>query len=139
MSPIIKKQLRNKIDNLVSIYEGLKKLQRLKTEDLENNIENVWSVAFGIIAGIEAVMDISQYILSEKGIKSESYGQIPEKLLEAKVINRDFSKRLVQMIGFRNRAIHNYPSLEEKQLYKILQEDVEDFKRFLRVVKKYVD
>jgi len=38
------------------------------------------------------------------------------------------------MIGFRNRAIHNYPSMDEKLLYKVLQKDVEDFKKFLKIV-----
>lgn len=138
MSPILRKQLKNKIDNLASIYQGLKRLQRLTLQDLEDNIENIWSVTFGIVAAVEAIMDIGQYILSEKGLKVESYGQIPEKLLQAKIINRDFSTKLTQMIGFRNRAIHNYPSLDEKQLYNILQEGINDFKQFLKLAKKYI-
>lgn len=139
MSPILRKQLKNKIDNLASIYQGLKRLQRLTLKDLESDIENVWSVTFGIVAAVEAIMDIGQYILSEKGQKAESYGQIPEKLLQAKIINQNFSEKLTQMIGFRNRAIHNYPSLDEKQLYNILQEDIDDFKKFLKLVRKYID
>lgn len=43
-----------------------------------------------------------------------------------------------KMIGFRNRAIHNYPSLEEEQLYEILQKDIEDFKEFLEIIRNYL-
>lgn len=139
MTKIIKEQFDDKIDNLVKIYEGLKKLQRLKLNDFQENIENVWAVAFGVVAGIEAILDISQYMLSFKGIKAESYGSIPEKLLEAKIINRNFSVKLREMVGFRNRAIHNYPSLDETLLYKVLKNDVEDFKKFLKMAKKYRD
>ncbi|MFH1192155.1 MAG: DUF86 domain-containing protein [bacterium] len=139
MTKIIKEQFDDKVDNLVKIYGGLKKLQRLKLKDFKENIENVWAVAFGVVAGIEAMLDISQYILSSKGIKAESYGSIPEKLLEAKVINKVFSTKMRDMIGFRNRAIHNYPSLDETLLYKVLQNDVEDFKKFLKIAEKYRD
>jgi len=39
MTEIIKKQLQEKINNLLEIYQGLKKLQRLTLKDLEANIE----------------------------------------------------------------------------------------------------
>ena len=43
-----------------------------------------------------------------------------------------------KIVGFRNRAIHNYPSLEERQLYEILQKDIDDFKEFLKIVSPYL-
>ncbi len=137
MTKIIKEQLQDKINNLFKIYQGLKKLQRLSLDDLKNNIENVWATTFGLVAGIEAILDIGQYILADKGIKVESYGKIPVKLFEAKIINKEFSEKIQKMIGFRNRAIHNYPSLDEKQVYEILQNDTEDFKEFLEIANKY--
>jgi len=138
MTGIIKKQLQEKINNLLEVYQGLKKLQRFTLKDLKENIENVWSVTFGLVAGIEAVLDISQYILADKGIKIESYGKIPEKLFTAKIIDKNFSEKMQKMVGFRNRAIHNYPSLDEKQLYEILQKDIEDFKELLEIMREYL-
>lgn len=139
MTGIIKKQLKEKINNLLGIYRGLKKLQKFNLKDLKKNIENVWSVTFGLVAGVEAILDISQYILAEKGMRVESYGKIPEKLFQSKIINKEFSTRLQKMVGFRNRAIHNYPSLDEEQLYEILQKDVEDFKEFLKIINSYLN
>jgi uncharacterized protein YutE (UPF0331/DUF86 family) len=107
-------------------------------KDLKENIENVWAVTFGLVAGIEAILDISQYILANKGVKVESYGKIPKELLEAGIINKKFSEKMQKMIGFRNRAIHNYPSLEEEQIYEILERDIEDFKEFLAIVENYL-
>jgi len=139
MTKIIKKQLQEKIDNLLRIYQGLKKIQRFTLNDLKMNIENVWSTTFGLVAGIEAVLDISQYILTDKEIKIESYGKIPVKLEEAGIIDKNFSEKIQKMVGFRNRAIHNYPSLDEKQLYEILQNDVDDFREFLEIVNSYLE
>ncbi|MFH1712755.1 MAG: DUF86 domain-containing protein [Candidatus Jacksonbacteria bacterium] len=133
MTQIIQEKLKDKTNNLLEIYQGLKKLQRLKASDFEN-LENIWAVSFGIVAGIEAMLDISQYILTDKNIKAESYGQIPQRLLEAKIINKNFSEKFQKMIGFRNRIIHNYPSLDIKGLYKILKKDIDDFKIFLKAI-----
>ncbi len=134
MTKILKEKLEDKLNSLTEIYQGLKTLQKLTLQDLEKNIEKVWAVSFGLIAGIEAMLDISQYILASKNVKIESYGKVPQKLLEEKIVRQDFADKLQQMIGFRNRAIHNYPSLEPKRLYEILQKDVDDFKRFLKIV-----
>lgn len=138
MTEIIKKQLQDKIDNLLRIYKGLRNLQRFELYDLKKDIENVWAVTFGLVAGVEAMLDISQYILADKGIKVESYGKIPGELLEAKIIDKKFFDKFQKMIGFRNRAIHNYPSLDEKQLFGILQENADDFKKFLEIVSSYI-
>ncbi|MBA3047683.1 DUF86 domain-containing protein [Patescibacteria group bacterium] len=138
MTQKLKKQLQEKIDTLLKIHQGLKKLQRLPLKDLKNEIENVWAVSFGIVAGIEAMLDIGQYILAERDIRAEGYGDIPGKMQEAKIISKNFAEKFKIMIGFRNRAIHNYPSLDIKQLYGILQSDVNDFKDFIKVIKKYL-
>jgi len=138
MTKIIKEQLQDKMNNLLEIYQGLQKLQRLTLNDLNKEIENVWSVTFGIVAGVEAILDISQYILADKGIKVESYGKIPAQLEKIGIIDKGFADNMQKMIGFRNRAIHNYPSLEIKQLYEILQKDINDFKKFLKIVSQYL-
>ncbi len=137
MIEIIKKKIEDKKDNLLKIYQGLKKLQRLKLNELKENLENLWAVSFGLVAGIEAMLDISQYILAEKKVKIESYGKIPEKLYEKKIIDGQFRDKMIRMIGFRNRAIHNYPSLDEEQIYHILKIDINDFKEFLKIMEKY--
>ena len=44
-----------------------------------------------------------------------------------------------KMVGFRNQAIHNYPSLDEEQLFEILQKDIDDFKEFLEITNSYLE
>lgn len=131
MTELIEKKLKEKQDNLLQVYEGLKNLQRLPKEKLDENIENLWAVTFGLIAGIEAAMDIAQFVLASRGKKAESYGSLPDKMLELKIINEDFANQFRKMIGFRNRAIHNYPSLDSSEVYSILQGNINDFKKFL--------
>ncbi len=90
------------------------------------------------MAGVEAMLDISQYILASRTIKIESHGSIPDELLKAGIINESFRDKMRQMLGFRNRAIHNYPLLDIEQLYDTLQKDVDDFKEFLQIIEKEI-
>lgn len=133
MTELIEKKLKEKQDNLLEIYEGLKNLQKLTKEKLDENIEHLWAVSFGLIAGIEASMDIAQFILASKGKKVESYGSLPDKMLEIGIIDENFAGKFRKMIGFRNRVIHNYPSLDSSEVYNILQSGIEDFKFFLKL------
>jgi len=133
MKSLVEKKLKEKQDNLLEIYNGLKNLQKLPRKKIAENIEHLWAVSFGLIAGVEACMDIAQFILAEHGKKAESYGSLPDKMLELGIIDEDFAAKFRKMIGFRNRAIHNYPSLDAGEVYDILQSDVEDFKKFLKL------
>jgi len=133
MTELVEKKLKEKQSNLLEIYEGLKNLQKLPKEKIDENIENLWAVTFGLIAAIEAVMDISQFVLASRGKKAESYGILPDKMFELKIIKEEVRDKFRKMIGFRNRAIHNYPSLDPSEVYNILQNDIEDFKIFLKL------
>ena len=42
----------------------------------------------------------------------------------------DHLKRLIKMAKFRNRLVHLYWELDTETIYKIIQENVEDFKLF---------
>lgn len=139
MTAFIKEQLKYKVDNLLETYSGLKKLQKLSAANLSQNIENLWAVSYGLVVAIEVTLDIGQYILASKNIKSESYAQIIPKMAEHKILPKKFADKIAKMVNFRNRAIHNYPALDESVVFDILQNDIDDFKKFLRYIKKYLD
>lgn len=42
----------------------------------------------------------------------------------------------LQMAKFRNRVVHLYHDVDEKDIYKLLQEGKEDFKQFVEAVIK---
>jgi len=40
------------------------------------------------------------------------------------------------MIKFRNRVVHLYHSVNEKEVYRILQDNTQDFSRFIKAIAK---
>jgi uncharacterized protein YutE (UPF0331/DUF86 family) len=50
---------------------------------------------------------------------------------EVGALDSAFSEELKKMAKFRNRLVHLYWQVDDKQVYDILQNRLSDFKRFL--------
>lgn len=50
------------------------------------------------------------------------------------MIDDELSGHLVKMAEFRNRLVHLYWEVEHQMVYRFVQEDLDDFKRFEKAV-----
>ena len=41
------------------------------------------------------------------------------------------------MVKFRNRAVHLYDQIDDAEVYRILQENIDDFDKFIIAIIKY--
>lgn len=54
-----------------------------------------------------------------------------------KLVPQNFAKnQFYQMAGYRNRLTHFYFEVKPKEMYKIIQKKLGDFKSFLKFIKK---
>lgn len=75
------------------------------------------------------------YIVSERKIGVPKASREAFQLLqEAELLETDLAKSLMNIIGFRKIAIHDYQRLELDILKTIIEQHLEDFKRFAKVV-----
>ena len=77
-------------------------------------------------------MDIGSHILSRiPGARPSSYKDIPRLLEKHKIIPSDFANsQLTKMAGYRNRMVHFYGEITEKEIYNIIQEELQDLDTF---------
>ncbi|MCK4554187.1 DUF86 domain-containing protein [Candidatus Parcubacteria bacterium] len=136
MTKILKEKLEEKKNKLLETCNVLVKLQKLSLKDIKDEKENFWAVSYGLVIAIEAILDIGQYILSDKGIKAEGYNKIVPLLAQEKILPQKYAEKIKGMVNFRNIAIHAYPGLSETLVYRFLQENLGDFKDFLKYVEK---
>ena len=136
MTKFLKEKLEEKKNKLLETYNILLKLQKLPLEEIKNEKEKFWAVSYGLVIAIEAILDIGQYILSDRGVKAESYSKIVPLLAQEKVLSKKYAEKINGMVNFRNIAIHAYPGLSEDLVYKFLQENIGDFKDFLKYIEK---
>jgi len=91
---------------------------------------------------IEALLDIGSYIIAALGLRTpNTNAEVIEILKEAGSIpERDVGK-YIQMVGFRNRVVHEYNSLDIRMLYEILQHESGDmtvlFSLLLKTMKQH--
>ena len=93
---------------------------------------------------IESCLNIGNRILSIRQFKKpikppESYVDIFKQLHNLGVTDTQFTEKLIRMARFRNRLVHIYWEIDREDLYRILQEDVGDFKEFQNRVVDYLN
>lgn len=56
-----------------------------------------------------------------------------------KLVPQNFSEQnLKEMAGYRNRLTHFYFEVTPQELYKIVHNDLDDFRTFLKHIKKFL-
>lgn len=93
------------------------------------------SIILNIQRACEASIDIAMHIVSEKKLGVPKASREAFKLLqEAGLVDAALAKVLMNMVGFRNIAVHDYQALELDILEAILEKHMDDFKKFTKVV-----
>jgi len=111
------------------VYEG-------RPENLTNYTKQD-SIILNIQRACEASIDLAMHIVNERklGVPKASREAF-HFLQEANIIEPELAKTLMNMVGFRNIAVHDYKALEIDILESILEKHVDDFKEFTRVILK---
>jgi uncharacterized protein YutE (UPF0331/DUF86 family) len=128
-------------DRLGFINEAMAKLKRLSNYSKEEFLkEDNPAIAESYLRrSLEAVFDIGRHIIAKtagKGIVE--YKEIAKALGDKGIISRNCSKSLILMAGYRNRLIHFYNEVEDRELYSILKENLTDIERFVREIRDFI-
>jgi uncharacterized protein YutE (UPF0331/DUF86 family) len=123
------------LSRLSYIEESVKSLGRFKNKSFKEfhaNPDNFRIAYYDLQRALEAAMDIGAHILSRiPGARATSYKEIPLLLGKYRIVPLDFAENeLLRMAGYRNRMVHFYSEITEKELYKIIKENLNDFEKF---------
>lgn len=93
------------------------------------------SIILNIQRACEASIDLAMLIVSERKLGVPKASREAFKLLqEAEIIDDNLPETLMNMVGFRNIAVHDYQSLDLDILQAILEKHIDDFKEFTKVI-----
>ncbi|OXS75845.1 type VII toxin-antitoxin system HepT family RNase toxin [Domibacillus enclensis] len=93
------------------------------------------SIILNIQRACEASIDLAMHVVSERKLGVPRTSREAFQLLEkAGLLNPLLSKTMMNMVGFRNIAVHDYQALELDILEAILEKHIDDFKDFLKVM-----
>lgn len=120
------------MNNTLSKLEGM---ALLPLKDFQESFYYVDTAKYNLQVTIEAMIDVASHIVARErwGVPTTS-GEYIKLLTEHGIFNKEQGTRFIQMIRFRNRIVHLYQDVDEAQIYKILQDDLEDIREFIRVI-----
>ncbi len=89
---------------------------------------------------IEAIIDIGNHIIAAKGLgKPKDYRNVLQILADRSVLDQQFVRSLLPLIGLRNRLVHEYGDIDPKLLHENLQQHLQDFSHFAQLIVDYVE
>ena len=110
-------------------------------EVYEGNPENLTdytkqdSIILNIQRACEASIDLAMHVVSERKLGVPKASREAFRFLqEAKLIEEDLASSLVNMVGFRNIAVHDYQTLDLDILEAILEKHIDDFRKFSKII-----
>jgi uncharacterized protein YutE (UPF0331/DUF86 family) len=117
----------------------LRELGKLPQDEFLKDPDKIGSSKYHFIVAIESTIDMSNHIISRNGYRvPEDYGDTFTVMGEVGAIEEAFSEELVKMAKFRNRLVHLYWEVDDRQLHEILQTRLDDFKIFLDSISTFL-
>lgn len=115
------------VNRIHEVYEG-------NPENLKDFTKQD-SIILNIQRACEASIDLAMHIISERKLGVPKASREGFKLLqEAHIIDSSLAKTLMNMVGFRNIAVHDYQALKVDILEAILDKHIDDFKQFTQIM-----
>lgn len=132
--------IESKIDIILENLDYLENVKKVDEEEFLNSYEKIQATKHSLQEAIEASLDISNHIISAKNWnRAETYAKMFERLQEYGVINKDLEERLSNMARFRNILVHRYGKIDNKRIFKILNENSSDMYDFIKRIEKFLD
>ncbi|HOP74279.1 MAG TPA: DUF86 domain-containing protein [Bacillota bacterium] len=134
-----KEKIVSKINVLKQSLDRLEHLRSLSQEAFLSSFLNFDAAKYNLIIAIEAMIDIGNHIISRKNLEiPETSSDTMKTMVKHGILPADKQSDFVAMVRFRNRAVHLYDQVNNEEIYRILQENLWDFKVFIRAIVKYL-
>lgn len=132
---IVDERIREYLKHLNKYYLLLKDIRDVDYKRFEKDPILRGSSERFLQLAIESCLNIGNRLISlyqfERPIDTpETYADIIIQMKNLGVIDSPFCDRLIRMTKFRNRLVHLYWDIDPQTLYRIIKDDIEDFKRY---------
>lgn len=134
---IDQKKLKQRISE---IQESLKEIERLVSvseKEFWSKKENIAATKYYLLQAIESVGSICVHVAAKKFNKGVSFfGECFEILEKEGFLEKELASELRKMVKFRNKLIHRYWEIGDKNILEYVKKDLNDFNDFIKAIKK---
>ena len=127
------------VSELRKSISRLRELGKLPQDIFLKDPDKIGSSKYHFIVAIESAIDMCNHVISRNGYRiPDDYGDTFAVMREVGAIEAGFAEELVKMAKFRNRLVHLYWEVDDRQLFEILQTRLDDFKVFLDSISTFL-
>ncbi len=132
---IDKSLVLRKIERIDAYLKQVRQKRDPGFEVFRKDIDLQSIVLFNLIQSIQASVDIGAHIISDSewGVPG-SQADIFEILAQNKIITKQLSRLMINMVGFRNRIVHEYEKIDLRIVYDVWQKNSKDIDKFCKSV-----
>ena len=100
---------------------------------------NIAAVESYLRRGLEALLDLGRHIMAKGfGQPVVEYKEIAHALRKANVLDEDKGNLLGILAGYRNRMVHFYHEISDRELYEICTSQLGDIEALLESLKEWI-
>ena len=140
MAPVDLDKLRHHVQFVRSTLPRLREISSEGPASFLASDRNQAAAIRYLHTAIEALVDIANHVIAREGLGiPRAYADVVEILIEAGILPGDRKETFLQMVRFRNRAVHLYDEIDPEEVFAILEQDLDDFEAFLApIVERYL-
>jgi uncharacterized protein YutE (UPF0331/DUF86 family) len=126
-------KVRKITSEILTALEKLEDLQKLTKAEFIADPHKIGSAKYNLIVAIEGAVDLCNHVISKNGFRTpEDYTDTFMVMKEKGAFDERFTSSLIQMVSFRNRLVHIYWDVDDAELYRIIQTNLQDIRQFLK-------
>jgi uncharacterized protein YutE (UPF0331/DUF86 family) len=101
---------------------------------------NVASAESYLRRGLEALLDLGRHVLAKVfAVGTTEYKEVATRLEETGVLGGEHARTLLRLAGYRNRLVHFYHEVNQRELYEICAGQLEDVDRVAAAIASWID
>lgn len=126
------KAIRERADIIRQNLIRLEEIRQTTWEDFQADYLKVEASKHLLQTAIEAMIDICAHFVARLrlNIPKDSAGLV-RALEKAGLLPKEHADKYVHMVRFRNLLVHLYAEVDDRQVYDILQNNLDDFRTFI--------
>ena len=131
------------LDRIYWIEKMIGLIRSLPMENFDifaSDSRNIASAESYIRRCIEALLDLGRHIIAKGfGQAVSEYKKIPRALKEYDVLDREKATLLISIAGYRNRMVHFYNEISDRELFDICSKEIIDIENIIKDIKDWIN
>lgn len=131
--------VRDREGRIRGYVSDLRRFAQISETAFLENRERQYAVLHALQLAIEAAVEIATHIGAADDLGTPaSYAEAFDLIEKAAVIDGALAQELRNVARFRNRIVHFYGQVDLHIVYRLLQDRLTDFDRYLYAIERYL-